>query len=197
VTEFILASTSPARRVLLSALGIPFRAVAPGVDESLPPGTGVEAAVRLLAERKARAVAALYPSALVLAADQLGEVEGRLLGKPGTREEARLQLQALAGRTHRLLTGVCLLGGGREETVVDEARLTLFPLSPADVEAYLDTGEWEGCAGGYRVEGRGQALILRLAGDRTSIQGLPMQVVVHLLRGRGVPLLGPWPGATA
>jgi septum formation protein len=187
----LLASTSPARHALLAALGLPFEAVAPGVEESVPPGTPVEAAVRLLAERKARAVAATRPGALVIGADQLGELDGRLLGKPVSRSEARGQLLALAGRTHRLLTAVCLAGGGREETVVEEARLTLWPLTEAEVESYLDTGEWEGCAGAYRVEGRGQALMSRIDGDRTCIQGLPMQAVVRLLRGRGVALLGP------
>ena len=186
----LLASTSPARQALLGALGLSFVAVAPGVDESLPPGASVEEAVRVLAQRKARAVAGQYPGALVLGADQLGEVEGRLLGKPANRDAARAQLQALSGRTHRLLTAVCLLGGGQEETVVEEARLTVFPLRDAEVEAYLDTGEWEGCAGGYRVEGRGQALMERIEGDRTCVQGLPMLAVVRLLRGRGVPLLG-------
>lgn len=186
----VLASTSPARQALLRALGLPFLAVAPGVDESLPPGTGVEEAVRLLAERKARAVAALRPEALVLAADQLGELDGRPFGKPANREAARLQLRALSGRTHRLLTGVCLVGAGKEETVVEEAQLTLFTLADAEVEAYLDTGEWQGCAGSYRVEGRGQALFARIEGDRTCVQGLPMQAVVRLLRGRGIALLG-------
>jgi septum formation protein len=185
----LLASTSQARQRLLAALGLPFQTVAPGVDESLSVGTPVELAVRSLAQRKARAVAALHPEALVLGADQLGEMEGLLLGKPATRDAARAQLRALAGRSHRLLTAVCLAGGGREETAVEEARLTLFPLSDAELEGYLDTGEWEGCAGGYRVEGRGQALFERIEGDRTCIEGLPMQVVVRLLRSRGVPLL--------
>ena len=164
--------------------------MAPGVDESVPAGTQVEAAVRTLAERKARAVAARHPGALVLGADQLGELDSRLLGKPASRDEARAQLRALAGRDHRLLTAVCLVGGGREETVVEEARLTLWPLTVAEVEAYLDTGEWEGCAGGYRIEGRGQALMARIDGDRTCIQGLPMAAVVRLLRARGISPFG-------
>ena len=185
----LLASTSPSRQRLLAALGLPFQTVSPGVDESVAAGTPVELSVRTLAQRKARAVAGLYPDALVLGADQLGELDGRALGKPASREAAGVQLRALSGRSHRLLTAVCLLGPGREETVVDEARLTLFRLSDAEVEAYLDTGEWQGCAGSYRVEGRGQALFERIEGDRTSIEGLPMQVVVRLLRQRGIPLL--------
>ncbi len=189
VLPLVLASTSVARQALLATLGLPFVAVAPGVEESFPEGARLEEVVRLLAQRKARAVAARCPEALVLGADQLGEVEGQLLKKPTTRAQARAQLEALSGRSHRLLTAVCLTGGGAEETRVEEARLTLFPLSTAEVEAYLDTGEWEGCAGSYRVEGRGQALMASIEGDRTCIQGLPMQAVVQLLRARGVPLL--------
>jgi len=185
----LLASTSPARRALLSALGLPFTAVASGVEECFPAGAKVEAVVRQLAQSKARAVARLHPEALVLGADQLGEVEGRLLAKPANREEARAQLRALSGRTHRMVTAVCLAGNGQEETVVEEARLTLFALKEAEVEAYLDTEEWRGCAGGYRVEGRGQALFERIEGDRTCVQGLPMAAVVRLLRRRG---LGPF-----
>jgi len=190
VLPLILASTSPARRVLLSALGLPFTAVAPGVEETLPEGVGVEEAVRTLAQRKARAVAAQFPGALVLGADQIGEMAGRLLQKPNSREEAQAQLRALSGRTHRLLTAVCLCGDGQEETVVEEARLQLYPLSEKELQAYLDTDEWQGCAASYRVEGRGQALMEHIEGDRTAIQGLPMQSVVRLLRRRGVPLLG-------
>jgi septum formation protein len=175
---------------LLAALGIPFLAVAPEVDETLAEGTGVEAAVRMLARAKAAAVLARHPGSLVLGADQLGEMEGQLLGKPRDRAEAERQLRALSGKTHRLLTAVCLLGDGREDMAVEEARLTFFSLTQTELEAYLDTGEWEGCAGGYRVEGRGQALMERIDGDRTCIQGLPMQAVVRLLRGRGVALLG-------
>jgi septum formation protein len=190
VLPLVLASTSPARRALLAALGLPFQAVAPGVDETLLGGHSVEGAVQLLAQRKARAVATRFPESLVLGADQLAELDGRLLGKPASRDEARAQLRTLAGRSHRLLTAVCLTGGGQEDTVLDEARLTLWPLTDAEVERYLDTGEWEGCAGGYRVEGRGQVLMARIDGDRTAIQGLPMAAVVRLLRARGVPLLG-------
>ena len=160
------------------------------MEETLPPGTAVEAAVRTLAERKARAVTLRSPNALVLGADQLGEVDGHLLTKPADRAAARAQLRALSGRSHRLLTAVCLAGGGQEDTLVEEARLTAYPLTEAEVEAYLDTGEWEGCAGSYRVEGRGQALFERIDGDRTCIQGLPMQAVVKLLRARGLKLLG-------
>ena len=187
--RLFLASTSPARRALLDALGVPYAAEVPGVDEDVPRGTPVEAAVRMLALRKARAVAARHPDALVLGADQLAEVDGRVLGKPGSREEARAQLGSLLGRSHRLLTAVALVGGGEEQLELDVVTLRFHPVSADELDRYLDIGEWQGCAGGYRIEGRGQALVDALEGDRTSVQGLPMLPVVRMLRARGFPLL--------
>ena len=187
--RLVLASTSPARRALLDGLGIRYAAEAPAVDEDVPPGTSVEAAVRMLALRKARAVAARHPDALVLGADQLGEVDGRVLGKPASREEARVQLASLLGRSHRLLTAVALVGGGQEQLELDVVTLRFHPVPADELERYLDTGEWQGCAGAYRIEGRGQALVDALEGDRTSVQGLPMLPVVRMLRARGFPVL--------
>jgi MAF protein len=184
-----LASTSPARRALLEALGVAYEVEAPGVSEEVPEGTPVEDAVRMLALRKARAVAGRHPEALVLGADQLAEAEGRVLGKPETREAARAQLGGLLGRTHWLLTAVALVGGGDEQLALDVVTLRFHPVGADELERYLDTGEWRGCAGGYRIEGRGQALVAELDGDRTSVQGLPMLAVVRMLRTRGVPLL--------
>jgi MAF protein len=187
--RLLLASTSPARRVLLDGLGVPYTAEAPGVEEDLPAGIAVDAAVRMLALRKARAVAARHPGALVLGADQLAEVDGQVLGKPGSREAARAQLGSLLGRSHRLLTAVALVGGGDEQLELDVVTLRFHPVSPEELERYLDTGEWRGCAGGYRIEGRGQGLVEALEGDRTSVQGLPMLPVVRMLRARGFRVL--------
>jgi len=187
--DLVLASTSAARRALLDALGLRYRVERPEVAEDVPPGTTVEDAVRMLALRKARAVASRHPGALVLGADQLGEVEGRLLGKPPDRAAAREQLRSLLGRTHRLVTAVALVQGGEESLEVDQVLLGFHALREKELERYLDHGEWEGCAGGYRIEGRGQALVATLEGDRTSVMGLPMLAVVRMLRRRGVPLL--------
>ncbi len=182
----LLASTSPARRALLDGLGLPYRCEAPGVDEDVPDGTPVELAVAALAERKARAVWKRFPTALVLGADQLVSLDGQALGKPPDAATARRQLDALAGRRHSLFTAVCVLGPGFLVTEVDVAHVSLYPLSDAEKDGYLATGEWQGCAGGYRVEGRGQALFRAIDGDRTSIQGLPMLRVTRLLREAGV-----------
>ncbi|MCA2980679.1 MAG: septum formation protein Maf [Myxococcaceae bacterium] len=182
----LLASTSSARRALLDGLGLPYRAVAPGVDEVVAPGTPVAQVVAQLAERKARAVAALHPRSLVIGADQLVSLDGRALGKPADAAAARAQLAALAGRGHEILTGVCVMGPGFLVTEVDVARLHVRALSAEELDGYVALGEWLGCAGGYRVEGRGQALFSRIEGDRSSIQGLPMQRVVRLLREASV-----------
>jgi septum formation protein len=185
-SELILASTSSARRSLLTSLGLPFRSLAPGVDEALDPNTPVNHGVALLAERKARAVFTSNSSSLVIGADQLVSVQGRALGKPETAEAAREQLRTLRGKTHEILTGLCVVGPAFLVNEVDVARLTVLPLTDAEVDAYVATNEWQGCAGGYRVEARGQAIFARIEGDRSSIQGLPMQRVVRILREAGV-----------
>lgn len=185
-SELLLASTSPARRALLDGLGLPYRVVPPEVDESVAADTPVVQAVAQLAERKARAVATRFPRCLVIGADQLVSLDGVAIGKPADEAVAFSQLKAFTGRSHEILTGVCVVGPGYLVTEVDVARLHVRPLSDDEVRGYVATGEWKGCAGGYRVEGRGQALFSRIEGDRTSIQGLPMQRVVRLLREAGV-----------
>jgi septum formation protein len=112
-------------------------------------------------------------------------VDGEALGKPADRDAAREQLRRLAGRIHELVTGLCLLGPGLREAQVDVARLTVFPLEEDEIERYLDLGEWEGCAGAYRVEGAGQALFSDIEGDRTAVMGLPMIRLVRALRRAG------------
>jgi septum formation protein len=184
-----LASTSAARRALLGSLGVDFVAEAPGVDEDVPAGMSVAEAVVLLARRKAEAVAARWPGDVVLGADQLVSLDGEALGKASNPEEALRQLKRVAGRTHDILTGVALVGPGVDETALDVARLTVAPLGDDALRAYVATGEWEGCAGSYRVEGQGQWLFTAIEGDRTSVQGLPLLVVTRLLRQAG---LAPW-----
>lgn len=184
--EVVLASTSPMRKALMDALGIPYVVEAPGVDEIVPPGTPPQHAVALLAERKARAVYARKPKALIIGSDQLASLHGNTLGKPEDAKAARAQLSSLRGRTHELFTGVCVIANGFVVTEVDTARLTVWPLSDAELDGYIRTNEWQGCAGSYRIEGRGQALFERIDGDRTAIQGLPMQRVTRILREAGV-----------
>jgi septum formation protein len=176
----------------MDGLGIPYRAESPGVDEDVSPTLSARQAVQALAARKARAVHARHPEAWVLGADQLVEVEGEVLGKPADRDAARRQLGKLLGHTHDICTGVCLVGpGGHIAEALEVSRLTFYPVAPEELEKYLDLGEWQGCAGSYRIEGAGQALLARLEGDRTNVQGLPMLTVVRMLREAGFSFFEP------
>ena len=119
---------------------------------------------------------------MVIGADQLVEIDRRILTKPQNRTAAREQIQLLSGRTHEIITGIFLISPAGHRSAVDVSRVSFFDLTSQEVEAYLDSNEWEGCAGGYRVEGRGQWLIKNIEGDRSNIQGLPMLQLVRLLR---------------
>lgn len=185
-SELLLASTSPARESLLKGLGLPFRVVPPDVDEYISADTPPAHAVAILAEKKARAVLTKNPTALVIGADQLVSFGGQAMGKAPDEATARRQLRSLRGKTHEILTGLCIVGLGFILNEVDAARMTVLPLSDAEVDGYLATGEWKGCAGGYRIEGIGQTIFSRIDGDRTSIQGLPMQRVARALREAGL-----------
>lgn len=191
---FILASTSPFRRQMLEAAGLHFDAVAPDVDErqveaelragrpDLPP----EDIVRALAEAKARAVAHQHPDRVVVAADQVLACGGEILGKPTDAVDAARRLRFLAGRTHRLMTAVALHGGGLPPaSFIEETDVTLRSLTDEEIQNYVGTGEWRGCAGGYRIEGRGLLLMSRIDGDWHNIIGLPMLAVLEALRERG------------
>ena len=183
----VLASTSPARRALLEQVGLRFVAEAPEVAEALDPaGDPVEQA-RALALAKARAVAARRPDALVIGADQVLVLEGRVLGKPADEVDARAQLARMAGRRHALITAVALVGDGIWQGQ-EKTTLQVRPLTGGEIDAYVATGEWRGCAGGYRLEGRGLALFERIEGDPTNVLGLPVPLLLGELRRRGHPL---------
>lgn len=190
--ELILASTSKHRRALLERLGLPFEAVAPPCDEEGLDHLPVPERALALAERKARAVAALRPDALILGSDQIAEAEGRVLRKPGGFERARETLRFLAGRDHRLVTGVVLLDAadGRIETALDVARLRMRRLADDEIENYLRREEPYDSAGSYRIEGLGAALFESMSTeDPTGIIGLPLTRVTDLLARFGVSVL--------
>jgi septum formation protein len=184
--RIILASTSPARTKLLEEAGIAHEIVAPKVDEDLE-GEPLYVAQRL-ARAKAEAVAAANPDALVIGADQVLRLDGKAHGKPGDLAAARRQLTSLAGRAHELVTAVAVVHRSATRTDHDVARLEMRALEPAEVERYLATQEWEGCAGSYRIEGRGITLFSRIDGDFTTIRGLPMIQLCQILRSFGVAL---------
>ncbi|MFH1680762.1 MAG: Maf family protein [Candidatus Eisenbacteria bacterium] len=190
--DLVLASTSRYRRALLDRLGVPYRAVAPRCDEEGLDVLRAEERSLALAERKARSVAADFPGALLLGSDQIAEIEGRALRKPGTIEAARATLRLLSGREHRLVTAVALLDSvdGRVENAIDIARLRMRKLSHEEIENYLGREEVLDCVGAYRSEGLGAALFEWMrADDPTGIVGLPLTRVVDLLARFGVSVL--------
>lgn len=190
--QLILASTSPYRRALLERLQIPFQCVAPEVDESPQPGETAAQLAQRLASAKAEAVSRRFPDALVIGSDQVACLDGRLLGKPGGHERAREQLRASSGRTVDFFTGVALL---RQEPAFRAAQTVPFQvhfrtLSDAEIEHYLARETPWDCAGSFKCEGLGIALFERLAGDDpTSLEGLPLIALCHLLKRIGHPVL--------
>lgn len=188
--RLVLASTSRYRRELLARMGLPVEAVAPGVDEDLPPGLPVVRAAALLAERKARAVASRpeHVEDLVIGSDQicLGP-DGRILSKPGTLDRAREQLGALAGRAHRLVTAVAVMRADRLEVAVDVHTLHMWPLDADEIDRYLAHDAPFDCAGSYRLEALGLALFSRItadpeSADETAVIGLPVMKTLRILR---------------
>ena len=180
----VLASTSPQRRAILTQLGIPFEVRPPAYVEDDPPGMAPHEAVRAHAEGKARSVGAGAGSGPVLGVDTAVVVDGAMLGKPSGPDEAGDMLRRLAGRTHDVVSGLCLLTAGGSEVEHDVTTVRFRPLAQAEISAYVAAGEWEGRAGGYAIQGRGAALVERIEGDYLNVVGLPAALLVRLLATR-------------
>jgi septum formation protein len=177
----ILASGSPQRRAILEQLGVDFSVVVTGVDE-LTAGRPEEVAVEN-ACRKARAAAAQSADSAetVLGVDTLVALGERLYGKPGDRQEAAATLAALAGRRHRVVSGLCLIDADGERSAAAITRVRFRPMTESAIDWYLNTGEWQGRAGGYAIQGRGAALVESIEGDYLNVVGLPVATLVDLL----------------
>jgi septum formation protein len=177
----LLASTSPQRRAILEQLAIPFDVVAPDYEEDDPPDADPHDLVRAHARGKARSVAAGAGDRPVLGVDTTVWLDGRVYGKPADAEDAVEMLDALGGRTHHVISGLCLLTPGWEVVEAAETAVTFRRLTPADLAAYEATLEWEGRAGGYAIQGRGAGLVERVEGDYLNVVGLPAALLVRLL----------------
>jgi septum formation protein len=188
VRSLVLASASPARGALLRQAGVSFETIHPGVEERLDPARPARELARELAAAKARAAFALRPDAIVVGADQVVDLDGRALGKPATAEDAARQLAALAGREHTIVTAFTVLAPGVEIHDEEVTRLAVRALTAEEIAAYVASGEWQGCAGGYRIEGLGVAIFERIDGDPTNVIGLPLPRLLGHLRALGVPL---------
>ena len=181
--QLLLASTSPQRRAILEQLGIEFDVVAPAYEEHDPPGLPPKEAVRRHAAGKARSVSGQAKGRTVLGVDTAVVLNGAMYGKPASAEEARAMLASLAGREHEVVSGLCLIDAGTEVVEDETTRVSFRALTAAEIDAYVEMGEWEGRAGGYAIQGRGAALVERIDGDYLNVVGLPGALLVRLLAG--------------
>jgi septum formation protein len=181
---FLLASTSPQRRAILEQLGLPFDVVAPRYEEDDPSGVGPVELVREHAAGKARSVAGEAGERPVIGVDTTVVLDGRVFGKPAGADNAAEMLEALGGETHEVVSGLCLLTPGWEVVEHEITRVTFRELTARDLAAYVASGEWEGRAGGYAIQGRGAALVSRIEGDYLNVVGLPAALLIRLLASR-------------
>lgn len=189
----ILGSTSRYRRELLERLHLPFEVQAPQVDETPLPGESPETLARRLALAKARAVAARHPQAVVIGSDQVADLAGEPLGKPGTHARAVEQLQRMRGRTVIFQTALSVVcqASGFEMSDLAAVQVRFRALTDAEIETYLRLEEPYDCAGSAKSEGLGITLLESIDNDDpTALVGLPLIRTARLLRAAGLPVLG-------
>jgi septum formation protein len=183
-SPLLLASTSPQRRAILEQLGVPFDLIAPRYDEHTPERADAVEVVREHASAKARSVADEAGERPVLGVDTAVVLDGRIFGKPSGAADAEGMLERLSGRTHVVVSGLCLLTPGWEAVEHEATRVMFRELTPRDLAAYVASGEWEGRAGAYAIQGRGAALVRCIEGDYLNVVGLPAALLVRLLAER-------------
>jgi septum formation protein len=193
----VLASASPRRQELLRNAGIQFTVQAADIDETPRAGEPAQICAERLAREKALAIAPSYPHAYVLGADTVVVVEGEILGKPIDAEDAGRMLRLLSNRTHKVITGVCVVKpvskngaqpktGNRELATASEiTRVTMSELSAEEVWEYVSTGEPMDKAGAYAIQGMASRWVPRIEGDYSNVVGLPLALVYRLLREQG------------
>ena len=190
----ILASTSPYRLELLKRLDIPFEVAAPLFEEKFEPGVAPELLVKHFAYNKARSLAEEYPDALIIGSDQVFvNWRGEIIGKPYTFSVARKQLREMSGRKNVFYTGLSLYDSAKDEALSDFAvtEVTFRPLSDEEIDYYLSKEKPFDCAGSFKIEGLGIALMESVReDDPTALIGLPLIRLTHMLQKMGIQVLG-------
>lgn len=185
-----LASASPRRRELLAQIGVPFQVLSSSIDETVRPAEAPEQYVERLARGKAAAGLALLEAgtdACVLGADTCVVLEGRILGKPASRTESLQMLQALSGREHQVLTAVALASHSGCEARLVVSQVGFRPISPAEMQAYWETGEPADKAGGYAIQGLAAIFVRYVKGSYSAVVGLPLCETAEILAGCNIP----------
>jgi septum formation protein len=192
VMRLILASTSPRRREILALLGLPFEVVDPEFDETPSEHLSIEDEVVELAAAKARSVAAKHPTATVIGSDTMIFLDGRKIGKPDDKDDARQILRSLAGRTHRICTSVVILNGHENGTegaglqVVETVFVEMREYTEEEIDRYLSLDESLDKAGAYSIQGEGRKLIASIRGDYLAAVGMPLRPIADYLARHGV-----------
>ncbi len=182
--SLLLASTSPQRRAILTQLRLPFDVVAPRYEERVAEGEPPSELVCEHALGKARSVADEAGERPVVGVDTIVHCRGRLFGKPGTAEEAAETLATLSGDVHEVVSGLALVTPGWELVQHEVTRVRFRVLTARDLAGYVATGEWEGRAGAYAIQGLGASLVERIDGDYLNVVGLPAAALVRILAER-------------
>ena len=184
--EIILASGSPRRKELLGLCCPDFRVEVSGADEHVTEALSPEQLVARLAEKKASEVASRFPEAAVIGSDTVVELDGEILGKPHSREEAVSMLRHLSGREHRVHTAVQILSPAGSRSLVSTAEVHFAPMTDREIEWYVSTGEPMDKAGAYGIQGYACRYITGIRGDYYTVMGLPVQMLYRALCDLGI-----------
>jgi septum formation protein len=191
----ILASSSPRRQEILNLLGIPFRVIVPNVDETITPTIDTEEVSEFIARQKVSAVLHSLPPRQeifwILGADTIILKNGRYFGKPEDQDQAREFLKELSGSTHTVMTSIILYNGRTKTTTSRTAKtqVTLAEMTDEEIQWYLDTGEWHGAAGGYRIQSLASCFIKKIEGSQSCVTGLPIFELYDILKEQGYSIL--------
>lgn len=191
----ILASSSPRRQEILKMLKIPFRVIIPNIDETLVNSIDIEQVPELLAREKVTAVIHSLPAGQeipwVLGADTLIQIDDKIMGKPQNHEQAIEYLKTLQGRSHYVITAIVLYNGRNRETItkICKTKITFAPMTDQEIEWYVETGEWHGAAGGYRIQSLASCFINKIEGSYSGAVGLPIFELYDILKSQGYSIL--------
>jgi septum formation protein len=187
----ILASSSPRRKELLEKIGLAFTVDPSDYPEDLRSDLQPEGLVKAISIGKANLVAKKYRDAVIIAADTIGVVRGKIIGKPHTEDEARLMLQSLSGKSHRVITGFTIIDSASKQMVTRsvETRVYFKPLSAEEIDHYVRTGEPLDKAGAYAIQGLGSIIVEKIIGDYYNVMGLPLNALAESLKDFGIHVL--------
>lgn len=191
----ILASSSPRRQDILKMLNIPFQVILPNIDETMTSGVEVEDVPELLAREKVSAVIHSLPSQQeiqwILGADTVIVKDNKIYGKPQDADEAEAFLKEFQGTDHTVITAIVLYNGKTKTTTskVAKTKVTFKPMTDDEIQWYLETGEWHGAAGGYRIQSLASIFVSKIEGTQSCVTGLPIYELYDILREQNYSIL--------